>query len=144
MRFARRLVAVGAFGLAGMLPALADDPVGTWMVQDRKAKVRIAPCGPAMCGSIVWLAQPIDTTTGKPQTDRLNVDPAKRNRPVLGVAILLGMQRANGESRWSGKIYNPEDGNTYPGSIEFIDAARLKVRGCYAIFCQSEVWTRAN
>jgi uncharacterized protein (DUF2147 family) len=122
--------------------AMAADPGGLWLVEDRKAKVRIAPCGDAMCGSVVWLAQPNDPETGKPLTDKLNFDPEKRTRPIMGIAVLIDM-RGDGRGRWHGNIYNPEDGNIYSGSIEVVGST-LRVRGCVAFFCETRIWTRVD
>jgi uncharacterized protein (DUF2147 family) len=134
----------GAVALAAFDPAIAADPTGTWLIQDRTAKVRIVSCGDALCGSVVWLSQPNDAATGQPQTDKLNADPQLRSRPMLGVPVIFGMQRKDEDNKWSGRIYNPDDGRTYSGSIELVDETRLKVRACVTIFCQSEIWDRSN
>ena len=131
-----------AIAVALVIPANAADPTGTWLIQDGTAKVSISPCGETICGNVVWLSQPIDAATGRPQTDKLNADPQLRDRPMLGVAIFLNLQRNNEESKWLGRIYNPDDGNTYDGSIELVGPMRLKVDGCVLIYCQSEFWTR--
>jgi uncharacterized protein (DUF2147 family) len=136
--------AAAVMAVAAILPANAADPTGTWLVQDGTAKVRVFPCEEAFCGNVAWLLQPIDTATGKPLTDKLNVNPQLRNRPMLGVAVLLRMQRSGEENKWRGKTYNPDDGKTYAGSIELVAPTRLKVEGCYMIYCQSEYWTRSK
>ena len=130
--------------LAAFDPAIAAEPAGTWLIQDGTAKVRVYACGEAVCGTVVWLSQPNDTETGLPQTDKLNADPQLRARPILGVQVVLGMQRMGEDNKWIGRIYNPDDGNTYTGSIELLNATRLKVQGCVAIHCQVEFWTRSN
>ncbi len=129
---------------SAVIPANAADVTGTWLIQDTTAKVRIYLCGEALCGNVVWLSQPLDAVTGKPQTDKLNADPDKRNRAMLGVPVVLGMQRNNEENKWVGRIYNPDDGNTYRGAIELIDQTRLKIEACVSIYCQTEIWTRGN
>jgi uncharacterized protein (DUF2147 family) len=134
---------VAAIATAAAAPACAGDPSGTWLVQDRKAKVRIAPCGNAMCGSVVWLSQPTDLATGKPLTDNRNPDPGKRGRPIIGIPVLIDMRRDGRDGRWHGRIYNPEDGNTYNGSIESA-GTQLRVRGCVAFFCETKIWTRTD
>ena len=137
-------VAAVAMLLAAFVPARADDPAGTWLIPDGTAKVRIAPCGEAMCGWVIWLSQPNDPATGAPQTDKLNSDPALRSRPMLGVPVIHSMQRKGEDNKWWGMVYNPDDGNTYSGSIETVDASRLKVRGCVTIYCQTEIWMRTK
>ena len=142
-RIAAAVTAV-AIVLPATVPASAADPTGTWLIPDRTAKVHIVACGEALCGTVVWLSQPNDARTGKPQTDKLNADPKMRGRPMLGVGIVLGMQRRGEDNKWLGRIYNPDDGNTYWGSIELINFKRLKVEGCISIYCQTEIWTRSN
>ena len=98
----------------------ARDAFGLWLTKDRDAKVRVSDCGGSLCGTIVWLSQPIDKETGRPVTDKMNADPARRSRPMIGVRI-FGMQPA-GSNRWTGSIYNADDGKTYTGSVELLDA----------------------
>jgi uncharacterized protein (DUF2147 family) len=124
--------------------ANALEVTGTWLIQDTTAKVRIYLCGEVLCGNVVWLSQPLDDVTGKPQTDKLNADSDKRSRAMLGVPIILGMQRNGEENKWIGRIYNPDDGNIYRAAIELIEPTRLKVEACLAIYCQTEIWTRSN
>jgi uncharacterized protein (DUF2147 family) len=54
------------------------------------------------------------------------------------------MQRNGEDNKWWGQLYNPKDGNTYRGSIEIIDATRMRVRGCVNVYCETEIWTRAE
>lgn len=135
---------VGVLTLVAAAPVHAAEPTGIWLVQDRTAKVRIMACGEALCGTVIWLSQPNDKATGKPQTDKLNSDPQMRMRPMLGVPVLISMQRGGEDNKWSGQIYNPDDGNTYRGTIEFLNPTQLKVRACVAIYCQSEIWVRSQ
>ena len=66
--------------------------------------------------TIVWLKEPNDPDTRKPKTDKNNSDAAKRSRPLLGVQIVLGMKPA-GADKWTGQVYNAEDGKTYSGNL---------------------------
>ena len=116
-------------------PALAADPAGNWLVADKTAIIRIAPCAQAYCGTILWTAQP--------GVDEHNPDPRRRDRPIVGTQILLGMKPARGE-RWDGEIYNPENGKTYSGHIILLNADLLRIEGCVLFFCGGENWTRAR
>src|SRR5215471_11132396 len=117
-------------------PALAAEPTGDWMVADKTAVIRIAPCGEALCGNIVW-------TKGPAGTDTNNPDPAKRNRSVIGLPILLAMKPAG--NRWDGEIYNAQDGKTYSGHIALTADNGLRIEGCVLGFlCGGENWTRAK
>jgi uncharacterized protein (DUF2147 family) len=137
-----RICALTAALLAAAPTANARDVFGLWLTKDRDAKVRVSDCGGLLCGTIVWLAQPIDNQTGKPATDKMNSDPARRNRPMVGVRI-FGMQPA-GANRWSGPIYNADDGKTYSGAVELLGPNQLKIQGCLGVFCDHEIWARTN
>src|SRR5690242_13389926 len=82
--------------------ATAGAPEGTWLSEDGGTKVHISHCGGKLCGTVVWLSEPKDARTGKPKTDKLNPDPAKRARPLLGLQVVQGLA-PSGESRWSGQ-----------------------------------------
>src|SRR4051794_38069526 len=68
----------------GVLPASAagNDITGIWLTQAGDAKVRIGKCGGGICGVVVWLKEPIDPATGKPQIDDKNPNPALARRRI--------------------------------------------------------------
>jgi uncharacterized protein (DUF2147 family) len=137
-------IALALLALAIAAPALAAEPTGLWLTPKRDAKIRIAPCGAALCGSIAALTEPIDKATGKPQTDVNNADPAKRSRPLMGVTILIGM-KPDGADKWTGQVYNAsDDGKTYKAVMTLTGPSTLKVEGCVAFFCKAENWTRSQ
>jgi len=127
-----------------MSGAFAAEPNGVWLTKDRDARVAIAPCGSALCGRVVWLKDAIDPTTRAPMTDKFNRDPARRNRPLMGVEILSDMKPSGTPSKWSGRIYHPESGKTYSSNMKLISPDALVVEGCVSFYCQGETWTRAN
>ena len=137
--------AVALIGLAGAGPALAADPAGMWLTQSGNSRIRIADCGGALCGTIVWLKEPNDPDTGKPKTDKNNSDASKRSRPLIGVQIVLGMKPA-GADKWSGQVYNAEDGKTYSGSLTFSGGGSLQLQGCAlgGLVCKGQTWTKVN
>jgi len=56
----------------------------------------------------------------------------------------LGME-ASGANRWTGAIYNSDNGKTYSGGLTLINPDLLRVRGCILfILCGGENWTRAT
>jgi uncharacterized protein (DUF2147 family) len=127
----------GGFTLVGF----AADPLGTWLTDEGKATVRVTDCGGALCATIVSLKEPNDPKSGRPKTDTNNVDAGKRNRPILGLQILTGLRPAGG-NKWSGQIYNPEDGKTYDATVVLESANVLKVQGCVLFICETRTWTR--
>ncbi len=125
--------------LAGLAPASAE-PVGTWLTQQSDARIRVAKCGTSMCGTIVWLREPIDPATGQPQADSKNPDPGKQSRKILGMRIFA--MAPDGQGAYSGGIYNADDGQTYRGKISLRSADRLEVEGCAGPLCGSEIWSK--
>jgi uncharacterized protein (DUF2147 family) len=115
---------------------------GIWLTQAGDAKVRVSKCGGGICGVVVWLRDPIDPATGKPQVDDKNPNPALAKRPMIGLPLFMGM-RAAGPNKWSGQIYNADDGNDYASNISILGPDTLKVEGCVGVLCGSETWTRS-
>jgi uncharacterized protein (DUF2147 family) len=145
MRFGRHLAAAALLALAGSTGALAAEPTGTWLTQVGTSRIRVADCGGALCGTIVWLKEPNDPETGKPKTDKNNSDASKRSRPLLGVQIVLGMKPA-GAGKWTGQVYNAEDGKTYSGNLTYTGGDSLQLQGCAlgGLVCKSQTWTKVN
>jgi uncharacterized protein (DUF2147 family) len=120
-----------------------SDPSGIWLTQQGDARVKVSKCGGGICGVIVWLRDPIDTATGKPATDSKNSNPALARRPMIGLPLFSGM-RPSGPGKWSGQIYNADDGSTYASNITVPGPGSLRVEGCVGALCGSETWTRAG
>jgi uncharacterized protein (DUF2147 family) len=118
------------------------DPTGVWLTQAGDAKIMVSKCGSGICGTIIWLKVPIDPATGRPQEDDKNKDPALAHRPVIGINIFKGMQSVT-ERKWSGRIYNADDGKTYASDVTLAGPRKLEVRGCVmGVLCGGETWTR--
>jgi uncharacterized protein (DUF2147 family) len=113
-------------------------PVGTWLAKDG-AKLRIGSCGRDLCGFIAQARN--DPATGRPVTDKNNVDPAKRSRTLVGVQTLISMH-PNGPAKWSGQLYNDGDGRTYPGNLIELDQSSIRIEGCSLGICGGETLTR--
>ena len=93
-----RLAAALCFALGMISGANAAEPTGTWLTQNGDAHIRVAKCGPSMCGTIVWLRDPIDPQTGQPQVDDNNPNAALRNRKIIGHPHFLD------GSRWQRRL----------------------------------------
>jgi uncharacterized protein (DUF2147 family) len=145
MRIGHTLAAAALLAFACAQSAQAAEPAGTWLTQTGGSRIRVADCGGALCGTIIWLKEPIDPDTGKPKTDKNNSDAAKRSRPLLGVQIVLGM-KPNGTDKWSGQVYNAEDGKTYSGNLTYSGGNSLQLQGCAlgGLVCKSQTWTKVN
>jgi uncharacterized protein (DUF2147 family) len=120
------------------------NPTGTWLTQAGDAKVKVSRCGGALCGAIVWLRDPIDPATKKPVVDDKNPDPARAKRPMKGLPLFSDMKPA-APNKWSGHIYNADDGKTYESNISIAGPDTLKVEGCVGgALCGSENWARVG
>jgi uncharacterized protein (DUF2147 family) len=117
--------------------AKAPGPAGEWLVEDGDARIRITECGRNLCGVISAAKNANDT-------DRKNANPELRNRPIIGLPILLDMKPVG--KRWEGRIYNAKDGQTYDAHISPIDPQKLRVEGCVfgGLICGGQNWTRVN
>ena len=121
----------------------AGEPTGVWLTQAGDARVKVSKCGGGICGVIVGLRDPIDPGTGKPQLDDKNPNPNLRKRPMIGLPLFSAMQPV-APNKWSGQIYNADDGGTYASSISVAGPDTLKVEGCVGALCGGETWTRAG
>ena len=115
---------------------------GIWLTQAGDAKVRVSKCGGGICGVVVWLRDPIDPATGKPQIDDKNRNPALAKRPIIGLSLFSSMQ-PSGPNKWSGQIYNADDGHSYVSNVSVLGPDSLRVEGCVGVFCGGENWTRS-
>lgn len=146
----RNLAAKAAFALGAVLAvgetrqASAQPPseVGVWINHEGKGAVEIKPCGPALCGFIVWLRDPVNDQ-GQPLFDRYNLDETKRNRPICGLPVIGNVKRTS-EGWDEGWIYNPEEGAQYDVAIRAA-GDRLTVTGYKGVklFSKTFTWTRA-
>ncbi len=125
--------------------ALSETTIsGRWATQGFGSIVEFGACGDGaetMCGRIIWLWEPNDAD-GRPRADRENPDRALRGRPLVGIEIVRGLT-ATAPGVWSGgELYNPDDGQTYRGSIR-LEHGALLLKGCAArIFCKTQTWRR--
>jgi uncharacterized protein (DUF2147 family) len=131
------LESIFAFGAM----AAPEDPAGLWLTKGGGSIIKIAPCGKFMCGALIWLKEPVDAA-GKPKSDTLNEDAAKRGRPMIGIGILLDLEPE--KDHWRGKAYNPKDGKTYDITFKAF-AEKAEVEGCMMkILCQTDTFIRTQ
>lgn len=102
----------------------AGDIIGTWQRSDGASRIRMAPCGSGICGTVTWLRDPANS-------------PGK-----VGQQVFSGM-KPDGAASWSGTAFNPEDGKTYSGTGT-VSGPSLTTKGCAlgGLICKSVSWTR--
>jgi uncharacterized protein (DUF2147 family) len=132
-----RLAIAGAVLALTQCPARAADPSGHWLVADRTAQIKIESCGAAGYYGIIDWEQ-------APGIDANNRDPSRRGKPMLGVAIVVGMQPGR-PNEWQGQVYNPNDGGYYFARLSMPQNNNaLRLEGCIlgGLLCNGETWTR--
>ena len=78
------------------------------------------------------------------KTDDKNPDAAKRNRPIVGLVIMQGAKKT-GDNKWSGTLYNRENGKSYSGTVTVKSKNELDLSGCVAaVLCKTVTWTRVK
>jgi uncharacterized protein (DUF2147 family) len=142
MRLSAHLAALAIVLLP--LPAMSDrlDIEGRWLSGDGDGWIEIALVGERLIGRIA--GSPNDRPGDAPRYDELNPDPALRGRPLKGLTIMSGF-RYDADDRWvGGRIYDPNSGRTYKGTIRQVNANTLELRGYVGIslFGRTETWKR--
>lgn len=130
----------------------ADAVLGEWWTEDRDARVRLERSDGVIRGRIVWLEEPVyppddpGGMAGQPRVDRENSDPAKRDRPVIGLTIVDGFVY-EGDGEWEeGTVYDPENGKRYDAEMWLEGEDTLMLRGYIGIslFGRTAEWSRVS
>jgi uncharacterized protein (DUF2147 family) len=122
------------------------NPLGTWATQGDDSHVKIETCGTSLCGTIVWLKDPLGDD-GKDAVDSKNPDPSLRSQKLVGLSLLNGFEPTDDPTVWkNGRIYNPEDGRTYSCNLTVQDANTLRVRGYvgFSLLGETQIWNRVR
>ena len=95
-----------------------DSPIGDWLTEG-KGTVRIAKCGPSLCGYVL-------TSSNE-----------------KGEAILINMKPKK-ERQWSGSVYSQDSGETYYGTMAMKGIDTLRVEACVLgrFYCSGNNWSR--
>lgn len=135
VKLARSAASGAAMLVVSATDAPAATPEGEWVVNDGSGRIRIVDCDGSYWGIVTW--------ESVPGLDDQNPDPAKRNRPILGMPVLLDM-KPDGVNQWWGQVYDSSNGKTYSGGVRLKSAEVLRVMGCVlTIFCGGQDWKRA-
>ena len=134
------IVFVFAFHFVSPLAVSAAEATGEWLIEDGDARVRIAPCGADLCGNVAWIKE------GSPTVDVNNPDPAKRSRPLLGSAVLLGL-KPSGASEWTGSALRcGERAHLCRQAHHSSMSVTSRSRDAFSagLICESQTWTRTR
>ena len=135
-----------ALGLLLALPTLAfaqASPTGLWKTIDdetgqAKSVVEITRAADGTySGRIVELINP---SKPNPACDKCKDD--RKGKPITGMEIIRGM-KADRSAFSGGTILKPDEGKVYKSKMELVEGgAKLKVSGCVAFICKSQLWER--
>ncbi len=134
------LIALSALSVSTTAIAAPASISGKWKTQDKDAIVTIGNCGATLCGRITKFLIP--PPNGVNQRDTKNPNEKLRSRKLLGLNFLTDF-KADGK-KWKGRVYDPKSGKSYKSVLYKDKNGRLVVKGCIAIFCQTQKWTAAN
>jgi uncharacterized protein (DUF2147 family) len=112
---------------------------GRWLTESGNLEVDIAPCGEALCGTVVKVLA--NRSMGNPGGELVQADP----RPVMGMKILSDLRPA-GEGELKGEIYNRENAKSYSTVLSLAGPNQLVVRSYIGlpIFGKTQVWQRVG
>lgn len=131
-------------------PENPDAILGQWLTSKGEARIEIYKDGGHYAGKIVWMEETVypedDPEAGKVQHDRENPDPAKRDRPMIGLQLLREFDYVGGHAWKNGVIYNPDNGKTYNANLSLAKNGSLKVHGYigFSLLGGTTVWTRVD
>ncbi len=107
---------------------------GVWRNPKNTVHVRIQPCGANVCGTVAWAS---------PQA----IAAARE----AGTANLLGTQlfrefRHESEGYWGGRVFVPDMGRTFSGTLRLSGPNSVVARGCLIgrFLCKSQTWVRVS
>lgn len=111
-------------------PALAAEPLGTWLSESGDTKVKIAPGGGSFVGTLVW-------AKGGDAASECMGNP-------VGMAMIYDVKPSG--KGFKGKLKNYKDCKTYTGKLELLSADKLRMAGCVfgGLICKKQVWTKAD
>ena len=111
--------------MAGLLGvARAADPFGVWVRPSTGTQVHFYDCGGKLCGKIVAVKDP-------------------RRKGEIGTVIMRGAVKSS-ENKWQGALLNTDNGKTYAGVVTLEGPNALSLKGCIAVFCEGETWSKVR
>ena len=105
-------------------------PSVLWLNPENDSNIEFYKCGgEGLCAKVTKV------TDGQ-KTDDKNPDPAKRSQPIVGLVIMENAKKS-GANKWSGTLYNRENGKSYSGTITVKSKDAVDLSGCVAaVLCR--------
>ena len=127
--------------------AAADDsPEGRWLTATKSGIIEISHCPGSdkyWCGRLLWFRIKADDPNPK-GLDLNNPDPKLRDRSLCGLTLFYGFTPASANHWEDGRVYDPNNGNTYHANMSLQPNGTLDLHGYIGISLlgRSEIWTR--
>lgn len=120
--------------------------VGTWKTIDdetgkAKSHINIYEKDGKLYGKVIKLLTP-----GRENATCTKCKGNKKNKPIVGMVVLSGVEK-DGKNKWDdGEILDPKKGKTYDVSLELVNANKLKVRGYlgFSMLGRTQYWERVK
>lgn len=123
------------------------DPQGLWLTASGNLEVRIAPCGPALCGKVARVIA--NQSMSRPgEAMAADAPPAQVGMDILSDFLPSERETKPDGSRviveWRGRIFNRENGKTYACLMSVGAAGELKLHAYVGLplFGKSQAWQR--
>ena len=121
------------------LQASEDTIEGYWLSSSSIIEVKV--CDELICAEIshVFVPEGTDPLT---VLDKKNSNNDLQNRPLVGINLFEGFKKEQilNKVLKGGKIYNPNDGNSYKAKLTLLENNNLQVQGCVLFVCDGEEW----
>ena len=115
--------------------ALAKAPIeGRWVNPKGSVTVRVAPCGPGYCATVIDASAKAKATAKKGGTPNL-----------IGTQVMSDF-RPRGDGVYRGRAFDPKRNIRAQATIRMIGDSTLVVKGCLisAIICKEQRWKKVG
>lgn len=105
---------------------------GIWRNGGDSVRIRVAPCGPGLCGTVVAASDKAKADAAAGGTDRL-----------VGTQLFRDFRRG-ADGQWAGTVLVPDLGTEVAGTLALQGQNTLVATGCLfgVVGCRSQRWTR--
>ena len=127
------LLVASVVGLA--TPARARESIeGVWKNRPNTLVVKIAPCGGALCGTVIGAAEDAKESVRKAGTPNL-----------VGTRVLTDLKMSS-NGTYRGDVFNPNLNIHASGTVTLVNPNVLLVRGCVlaGLICRQQHWKRVS
>lgn len=121
----------------------ADQILGVWLCEDYK--IEVFKTGNAYSAKLLWAKDMFEADDKTPKKDVKNPDDKLKSRSIQGITHITGLIYKDNEYL-DGKLYSPQDGNTYSFKGQLKSTNSLETRGYRGtpMFGKTYKWKRVQ